>query len=161
MSRRNIAPYNRLQRLLSSPYNYTTNTAKQLTGLYRRFSCNCARSTAYNTRPAKANITPPAPRWSVSQRRSASSAYQIPPTRRTLYRPAQPHYYNKVYKSAAYRRQCQPGGVSMFPTSGGLQSGTGSAWHPPPGGSIQQQGRGGRRGTTGGYRRSSFRAFAR
>ena len=30
---------------------------------------------------------------------------------RTLYRPAQPHYYNKVYKSAAYRRPCQPGGV--------------------------------------------------
>ena len=30
-----------------------------------------------------------------------------------------------------------------------------------PGGAIQQQGHGGRRGTIGGSRRSSFRAFAR
>ena len=64
--------------------------------------------------------------------------YQIPPPRRTLYRAAQPPYYNKVYiracpfygsipDSAAYHRPCQPGGISMLPTPGGLQSGTGSA----------------------------------
>lgn len=59
--------------------------------------------------------------------------------------------------------QGQPGGVSILPKPDGLQSGTGSAVraHPPPGGTVQQQGRGGRRGTIDGYRRSSFRAFAR
>lgn len=62
--------------------------------------------------------------------------YQTP--RRTLYRPAQPPYYNKVYKSAAVRllwihaRRCN----------------------------IQQT-MPARRGTTGGSCRSSFRAFAR
>ena len=44
---------------------------------------------------------------------------------------------------------------------GGLRSGTGSACRPPPGRAVQQQGRGGRRGTIDGYRRISFRAFAR
>lgn len=62
--------------------------------------------------------------------------------------------------------QGQPGGVSMLPTPGGLRSGTGqrsgrTSWHFLPGGAVQQQGCGGRRGTIGGSRRSSFRAFAR
>lgn len=46
-----------------------------------------------------------------------------------------------------HRRPCQPGGVSMLPMPGGLQSGigqqserTGSFWHPPPGGAVQRQG---------------------
>lgn len=61
------------------------------------------------------------------------------------------------YRGAAYRRPCQ---------SGGLQSGTGqqsgrTGWHYPPNGIVQRQGRGGRRGTIDGYRRISFRAFAR
>lgn len=59
----------------------------------------------------------------------AHTRYQ--PPRRTLYRAAQPPYYNKVYKGAAvrpcyesmpdgaaHRRPCQPGGVLMFPTPG-------------------------------------------
>ena len=96
---------------------------------------------------------PPAPRWSVSQHRSTSSAYQIPPPRRTLHRSVQPAYYNKVYKrvqgcatvvdpwqtvqhiadhaspagSASPPVQGQPGGVSMLPTPGGWRSGIGSA----------------------------------
>lgn len=91
---------------------------------------------------------------------------------RTLYRPAQPPYYNKVYKGAAvrscygsmpdgatYRRPCQPGGLR---SGTGQRSGrTGSVWSTPPGGAVQRQGQGGRRGTIGGYRRNSFRAFAR
>ena len=60
---------------------YTSHDIKQHTGLYRRFYCDYARSSAANTRPTHAAIIPPAPRWSVSQRRSASSAYQIPPSR--------------------------------------------------------------------------------
>lgn len=105
-------------------HNYTAHAAKRLTGLYRGFSCDLPHSTAADGRPSQADITPPAPRWSVSQRRNASSAYQIPPPRRTLYRTAQPPYYNNVYKvrpcygsmpdSAAYHRPCKPGGVSSY-----------------------------------------------
>lgn len=96
-------------------------------------------------------------RWSVSQRRSTSSVCQIPPSRRTLYRTAQPPYYNKVYKgarvrpcygsmpnSAAYRRPCQPGGVSVSTCTGSARRL--AIWHrsavrahPPPGGAVQQQ----------------------
>lgn len=119
---------------------YTVNAAKQRTGLYRGVSCNLTNPTTYDTRPAQAAIMPPAPRWSVSQPpQHLQHIHQIPTPRRTLYRPAQPPYYNKVYKgaaarpcygsmpdSAADRRPCQPGGVSMFPTSSDLRSGTGS-----------------------------------
>lgn len=89
--------------------------------------------------------------------RTPRSLYQIPPPRRTLYRPAQTAYYNKVYKSASLlwinARRCS---ISQTMPAQRL-----TVWHPPPGGAVQQQGRGGRRGTIGGYRRISFRAFAR
>lgn len=65
-----------------------------------------------NTRPIQAAIIPPAPRWSTSQRRNTSNTYRMPAPRRTLYRPTQPPYYNKVYKGATDCRPCQPGGVS-------------------------------------------------
>lgn len=147
-----------------SSMQLTAHSAKQRTGLYSGVSCDCASSTAHDNRPTQADVTPPAPRWSVSQRRSVSSTYQMPTPRRALYRPAQTAYYNNVYKGqlcASVVDPCQPGGVSIFPTPGGLRSGTGSARHPPPGGAVQQLGRSGRRGTIGGYRRISFRAFAR
>ena len=127
MSCCNTAIYKRLQRALYRQCNYTTHATKQRTGLYSGLSSDYASSAAHNTRPTQAAITPPAPRWSVSQRGNTSSTYKIPPPRRTLYRPAQPPYYNKVYKgawvrtcygsmpdSAAYRRPCQPGGVSSY-----------------------------------------------
>lgn len=125
----NTTTYKRLQRVLCRQCNYTAYVTKQRTRLYRGFSCNCTHSAAANNKPIQAAIIPPVQCWSVSQRRSASSTYQIPEPRRTLYRSAQPPYYNKVYKSAppcyrsmpdgaAYRRPCQPGGVSMLPTPG-------------------------------------------
>lgn len=121
-----IQPYKRLQRVLCRPCTiYTANAAKQCTGLCSGFSCGLPHSTAVNNKPIQAAIIPPAPFWSVSQRRNTSGIYQIPPPRRTLYRPAQPPYYNKVYKGAgvrhcygsmpdcaAHRRPCKPGGVS-------------------------------------------------
>lgn len=90
-------------------------------------------------------------------------------------------YYNKVYKRADHASpagsaptvcrslaSAAPGvpaeGSAPPPVQGqpgGLRSGTGSACRPPPGRAVQQQGRGGRRGTIDGYRRISFRAFAR
>lgn len=60
----------------------------------------------------------------------------------TLYRSAQPPYYNNVYKGAAVRtcyrsipggaadrKPCQPGGVLILPTPGGWSPGTGLSWH--------------------------------
>lgn len=83
---------------------------KMRTGLCRRFSCDYARSTIHDTRPTQTAIIPHTTRWSTSQRRSASSTYQIPAPRRMLYRPAQPPYYNNVYKGAPllwiHARQC-------------------------------------------------------
>lgn len=94
------ATHKRLQRVLCRPCNFNTDHAtKQRTGLYSGLSSDYASSTAHNTRPTQAAITPPAPRWSVSQRGNTSSTYKIPPPRRTLYRSAQPPYYNKVYKA--------------------------------------------------------------
>ena len=78
---------------VSSMQSYTTHTVKQHTGLCKGFSCDLTHSTAYNTRLTQAAIIPPAPR-------------------RALYRPAQPPYYNNVYKGAGVRlswihaRQC-------------------------------------------------------
>ena len=114
--------------------NYTAHAIKRHTGLCSGISGYLPYSTATDNRPIQAVIIPHTPRWSVSQRRSASSEYQIPAPRRTLYRTAQPPYYNKVYKSAPL------------------------LWiHASPAG----QSSGVRRGTTGGSRRISFRAFAR
>ena len=68
----------------------------------RIFSLLCGGVSSYTA--------PPATRWSISQRRSTSSEYQIPAPRRTLYRTAQPPYYNKVYKGSPmlwiHARQC-------------------------------------------------------
>lgn len=60
---------------------YTAKTPKPFTGLYRGISVDLTHSSAHNTANTQAAYTPPAPRW-------------------TLYRPAQPPYYNKVYKGA-------------------------------------------------------------
>ena len=87
----------------------------------------------------------------------------------TLHRSAQTAYYNNVYKRADHAS----GGGSASPPvnlagvspaacnlAPGQRSGR-AVWHPPPGGALQQQGHGGRRGTIGGSRRISFRAIAR
>lgn len=83
--------------------NYTAHATKRRTGLYRRFSCDLPHSTAANNRPTQAAIIPPVPRWSVYQRPDGLRRYQIPTPHRTLCRPAQPPYYNNVYKSVAAR----------------------------------------------------------
>lgn len=88
--------------------NYTAHAIKRHTGLCSGISGYLPYSTATDNRPIQAVIIPHTPRWSVSQRRSASSEYQIPPPRRTLYRPTQPPYFNKVYKGAAMRPVMDP-----------------------------------------------------
>lgn len=82
---------------------YTAHTTKQRTGLYRYISSYLPHSTAADTRPTKAAIIPPVPRWRAYTRPDTLNRYQIPEPRRTLDRPAQPSYYNKVYKGAGAR----------------------------------------------------------
>lgn len=84
--------------------SYTAHAAKQRTGLCGGFSCGLSHSTAADTKPTKAAIIPPAPRWSVSQHPDGLHRYQIPPPRRTLHSSAQPPYYNKVYKGAGVQQ---------------------------------------------------------
>lgn len=55
---------------------FTIHAIKQHTELCSGFSCDYARSTARDTRQTQATIIPHTPRWSVSQRRSASSEYR-------------------------------------------------------------------------------------
>jgi hypothetical protein len=106
------------------------------------------------------------------------------PPRRTLYGSAKPPIiirYIRVQRCALlwiHARQCSKSQTvparrgqrlhlyrvspAAFNLAPGQQSGrAGSAWHTPPGGAVQRQGYGGRRGTIDGYRRISFRAFAR
>ena len=71
----NTTAHKRLQHLLFPPCNYTVQTPKAFTGLYKRFSCDLTHSNAHNTAATQDAYAPPAPRWSVSQRRSASSTY--------------------------------------------------------------------------------------
>lgn len=126
---------------------------------------------------ASCYIAPPATRWSTPQRSSTSSAYQIPAPRRKLYRPAEPPIIIRYIKSAPllwiHARRCNipqtiparrgqrlhlyrvsPSACNLAPVSsqGAPSTRRGS---PAAGGS------GGRRGTIDGYRRISFRAFAR
>ena len=112
--------------LYSVHASYTDHAAKQRTRLYRRFSCDLTHSTAHDTRPTQAAIIPPVPRWSVSQRRSTSSTYQILAPRRTLYRSAQPPYCNKVYKGAPllwiHARQCSKSQTMPARRGGSLAS---------------------------------------
>lgn len=84
-------------------FYFCPDTIQPHTSVYGVFYAVHATYTAHDTRPTQAAILPPVQRWSVSQRRSTSSAYQIPVPRRTLYRSAQLPYYNKVYKGAAVR----------------------------------------------------------
>lgn len=63
--------------------------------------------------------------------------------------------------SASPPAQAQPGGGINASHARRLAVWHRSAWHPPPGGAVQRQGHGRRRGTIGGYHRISFRAFAR
>lgn len=87
----NTAQYKRLQRLFCRPCNfYTTTTSKPFTGLYSGVSVNLTHSSAHNTASTQAAYIPLAPRWRAYRQVQHIRRYQTPPTRRTLYRPAQP-----------------------------------------------------------------------
>ena len=122
------ATHKRLQRVLFRPCNYTAHVTKQRTGLYRRFSGYLPRSTAYNTRQTKADITPPVPRWRAYRQALHLNRYKIQPPRRTLYRARQPPIiirYIRVQQCAPVVNPCQtahhnadhasPAGSRCFP----------------------------------------------
>ena len=96
--------------LLMQLYRPRSKTAhRALQALFQLFAVFCRCRVA----GASSYTAPPAPRWSISQHCSTSSAYQIPTLRRTLYSSAQPPYYNKVYKGGSgvpllwiHTRQC-------------------------------------------------------
>lgn len=101
----------------------------------------------------------PARRWRVYKQAQHLHRYQIPTPRQTLYRSAQPPYYNKVYIRVQrcallwiHVRRC-----SITQTMPARR--TESTRHFPPGGAARQQERGGQRGTIDGCRRISFSGF--
>lgn len=107
---------------------YTTHAAKQRAELRRGFSCYLPHSTATDTRPTKAKITPPASRWSVSQHRSTSSAYQntnAPPGRCT-----------GQHSRPIIIRYIRVQGCSIPQTMPARRL---AIWHPPPGGAVQRR----------------------
>ena len=180
LPRCNTAPYKRLQRVLPCLCNYTARVTKQHTGLYSGFSCDCTLSTAHDNTPVQTATMLSVPRWMACQRPDALNQCQIPPPRPDAVQVSTAAYYNKVYIRGCsisqtlpattgqrlHLHRVSPAGSRCFsrPATGGLAPGQRSGravWHPPPGGAVQRQGRGGRRGTTGGYHRISFRAFAR
>lgn len=94
------ATHKRLQRLFCRPCNYTATTPKSFTRLYRGISVDLTHSSAHNTAATQSAYTPPAPRRRAYRQAQHLHRYQILPTRRTLYRSAQPPYYNNVYKGS-------------------------------------------------------------
>lgn len=163
----NTAPYKRLQRVLPI---YTAHAAKQRTGLYSRFSCDCAHSTTHDTRPTQVDIIPPVPRWRAYTRPDTLNRYQAPPPHRDAAQLSTAAYYNNVYKrvqgcvllwiharqrsiqqtipaAAGQRLPCADRWQVLHPAH--LLRGSASphvqrsARHTPSGWAVQQQGRGG------------------
>lgn len=151
----NTAKHKRLQRVLCRPcslYHLRYKTAhRALQGLFLRF-------VPFYCRRHKADTSGYNTTCTTLERITA-----------TQHRSPQPPYYNKVYirvqhiadrASPAGSAPVMCGSLASADTLSAVQTRR-TGWHPPPGGTVQQQERGGRRGTIGGSRRISFRAFAR
>lgn len=114
--------------------------------------------------PIQAAIIPPATRWSVSQRRNTSSAYQIPDAAPGRYtgqrsRPIIIRYIKAHRLLWIHARRRNIPQTMPRPAACDLALGQPGTLHPA--GQSSSLERSGRRGTIGGYRRISFRAFAR
>ena len=112
----------------------------------------------------------PARRWRAYRQAQRLHRYQIPPPRQALHRSAQPPYYNKIYIKA---QRCAPAinpcqtvqhtANHASPAGSRCFSRLALAWHRV---SLALAWHcafflARRRGTIGGFRRISFRAFAR
>jgi hypothetical protein len=156
----------RLQRPFCRPCNYTAQTPKPFTELYSGVSVDLPYSSARNAANTQTACAPTAPRWRAYRQAQHLPQYQIPPQHRTLYRAGQSPIiirYIRVQLCAPVMDPCQtvqhiadhasPATCDLAPVS--------SQGVPSTRRAVQQQRRGGRRGTIDGYRRISFRAFAR
>lgn len=112
----------RLQWLFCRPCNYTVTEPKPFTRLYSGVSVDFTHFSAHNTAVTQAAYTPTTPRWRAYRQALHLRQYQIPPPRRTLYRPAQTAYYNNVYKGAPCTRRGGPAAEARRAggTTGGL-----------------------------------------
>lgn len=148
----NTAPYKRLQRVLyclCKLYHPRHKTARRaLQALFLRFAPFCRHK--YQTDTSGYNTTCATLGHCTGQcSRLIIIRYIRVQGRAPVIDPCQTAQHIADHAS--------PAACNLAP---GQQSGR-TGWHPPPGGAVQQQGRGGRRGTIDGYRRISFRAFAR
>lgn len=82
---------------------YTTHTAKQCTWLCRRFSCHlpCFAAVVWRVHPSTLHCLRHAGAYHSAATPPAHTRYHS--RAGTLDRPAQPSYYNKVYKGAGAR----------------------------------------------------------
>lgn len=82
----------------------------QIPDRHKRLKCSLRHTGAYH------NAAAPPP---IPDTTAAPDAVQV----------STAAYYNRVYKGAAYRRPCQPGGVSMLLTPDSWSPSTGLTWH--------------------------------
>lgn len=160
-----LATYNRLQRPFCRPCNYTTTTPKAFTGLYSGVPVDLTYSNERNTAATQAAYTNlhPAGWHTVKRCTCTDTRYHrhagrctdqhsrpiiiryIRMQRRTPVIdpcPAVQHSADHASGSGLVHPACilcrgQPSG---WRSGTGQQSGrTGSTWHPPPGGAVQQR----------------------
>lgn len=130
--------------------NYTAPTPKASTGLYSSVSVDLTHSRAHNTAATQAAYAPPAPRWRAYRQALRVHRYQIQPTRRTLYRAGQPPIIIRYIRVRHVMDTCQAVQYIADHASGGgavhpacilyrVSQAAGSAWHAPPGGTVQRR----------------------
>lgn len=146
----NVATRKRLQRLFCRPCNYTAQTSKSFTRLYRGISVDFPYSSAHNTAATQAAYAPLAPCWRASRHAGRCTAQHSRPIIIMYIRvqgcapvmdpcPAVHHSTDHANGSGSVHSAC----IRCRDQRSGWRSGTGSAWHTPPGGAVQQQGHGG------------------
>lgn len=140
---------------------YTATEPKPFTELCSGVSADFTHSSAHNTAATQAAYTPPVSCWRAYRQALHLHQYQIQPPRWTLHSLAQPPIiirYIRIQGCAPVMDSCQTEHHSAdhtSPAAGGLAPGQQCRARRI----ISMQGTVG--GTTGGYRRTSFRAFAR
>ena len=158
----NTTPYKRLQRVFAINEVIPPTPQNSTQVFVGAFPVDLLHSSAHNTAATQSAYTPSAPRWRAYRQAQHLHRYQIPPPNRDAVQLSTAAYYNKVYKGAPlsriHARQCsRPQTIQARRLAIWHRSAVRA--HPPPGGAVQQHGRGGRRGTTGGLPPHLFSGF--
>lgn len=164
----NTAPYKRLQRVLCSQCSYTAHATKQRTGLYSGFSCDFTHSTAHDTRPIQTShcTTCDTPGRCTGKRSRPIIIMYIRWQRcAPVMDPCQTAQHIADHASPAGSAPTVCGRWQVLHPAHLLRGQRLHLYRVSPAPSTRRgspaTGHGGRRGTIGGYRRISFRAFAR